>query len=133
MAAMMVILSYPSDADSFGHVRGRVVSTVRVSDGTAVIDLPSPSVAGLGVTGELAAGNDCRLSAAWAEAFGAAGSDGLWYLPRFTPRARARPALLAASGTSPGRPVVQSAASCPGDPSPGLRARRAASGWRATP
>lgn len=65
---------------------GRMVSTVRLDPVPApVADLTSPDAAAFGVTGELSAGNDYEVSAAWAQALFDAGHAALLYLPRFTP------------------------------------------------
>lgn len=66
------------------HIAGRVVSTVEISL-SAVADLVHPDAALLGVTAELAAGNDYGLSVQWADTIGVAGFSGIRYAPRFTP------------------------------------------------
>lgn len=92
-----------------GHVAGRVVTRFRRQAGwPAFADLLADDVATFGVTGELAAGNDYTLSAAWAAAFDAAGRGGVRYRPRFTPGRGVGYALFSDAGARPDWPVFDS-------------------------
>lgn len=66
------------------HLTGRLVSTVRLPP-TTVADLTHPDGARIGVTAELASGNDYTVTTQWAKAFDASEFAGARYAPRFTP------------------------------------------------
>jgi hypothetical protein len=91
------------------HLTGRVVSEVSPEPfPVAVADLTSPDGARFGVTGELAAGNDYGLSAAWADALATASFDALLFQPRFTPGQERGLALFGEAGADPRRGPVRS-------------------------
>lgn len=81
------------------HIAGRVVSAVELSL-TRVADLVHPDAAVLGVTAELSAGSNYRLSVQWADMIGVAGFSGIRYAPRFTPGQECALAVFGPEGAS---------------------------------
>lgn len=69
-----------------GHMDGRAVTTMMLDPMPApVANVTAADAGDFGVTGELAAGNNYEVAAAWAQALFDTGHAALLYQPRFTP------------------------------------------------
>lgn len=89
--------------------RGRVVTEVPCPQGAAAsADLAHPDAVLAGVTGELAATSDYRLTQDWAAALRAAGFGSLRYSARFTPGGEQAVAVFGPAGANHRRPVTRS-------------------------
>lgn len=108
LAAARERLGRPGDLVAHDEVAGVVVTRTRIRPGR-LADVLHADAARHGVTAELSAVADYRLTQRWGAAFASAGFGGVRYHPRFSSDLATAIALFGAAGSPrPARPVADS-------------------------